>query len=135
MKPRIPFANHCLSLPERCRIPTAPTPVAVPALIAFNEALAVELGLGDWAQAWRAELAEVFSGNLVPEGAAAVALAYAGHQFGGFVPQLGDGRALLMGDLVDIIDGPFATSTSSLTDVSSFHVLRPNSSSTSCSAC
>lgn len=102
MKPRIPFANHCLSLPERCRIPTAPTPVAAPALIAFNDALAVELGLGDWAKAWRAELAEVFSGNLVPEGAAAVALAYAGHQFGGFVPQLGDGRALLLGDLVDI---------------------------------
>ena len=101
MNPAIPFINRCLSLPERCRIPVAPTPVAAPSLIAFNEPLARELGIGEWAATNRDSLAAVFSGNQVPEGAAAVALAYAGHQFGGFVPQLGDGRALLMGDLRD----------------------------------
>ena len=102
MTPRIPFANRCLSLPERCRVPVAPTPVAAPSLIAFNDALARELGIDGWAAAREQTLAEVFSGNRVPADAAAVALAYAGHQFGGFVPQLGDGRALLMGDLVDV---------------------------------
>ena len=102
MTPTIPFANRCLSLPERYRVPVAPTPVAAPSLIAFNEPLAQELGIAAWAASNRASLAAVFSGNQVPAGAASVALAYAGHQFGGFVPQLGDGRALLMGDLRDV---------------------------------
>ena len=50
--------------------------------------------------------AEIFSGNLVPEGAAPIAQAYAGHQFGGFSPQLGDGRAILLGDVFDRAGAP-----------------------------
>jgi len=62
--------------------------------------LATELGL-EGALLDDASLAAVFSGNVVPEGADPIALAYAGHQFGHFVPQLGDGRAILLGELVD----------------------------------
>jgi uncharacterized protein YdiU (UPF0061 family) len=70
-----------------------------PQLLALNEALAVELGLDP---AWlRSEDGlRLLVGNLVPSGATPVAQAYAGHQFGGFVPRLGDGRALLLGELV-----------------------------------
>ena len=96
----IPFANRCLALPATCHARVLPTPVAAPGLIAFNAPLAAELGIST-AGASPAELAGIFSGNTVPEGAASVALAYAGHQFGGFSPQLGDGRAILMGDVVD----------------------------------
>jgi uncharacterized protein YdiU (UPF0061 family) len=46
-------------------------------------------------------IAAIFAGNTVPEGAEPLAQAYAGHQFGGFVPQLGDGRALLLGEVID----------------------------------
>src|ERR1700758_1790307 len=69
-------------------------------LLALNERLAAELGLGG---SWRArpDGLRFLVGNLVPGGAAPVAQAYAGHQFGGFVPRLGDGRALLLGELVD----------------------------------
>src|ERR1700723_945569 len=77
-----------------------PAPVAKPRLLRFNLGLERELGLGIGdldAQA----LAEIFSGNLVPEGTASIAMAYAGHQFGYFVPQLGDGRALLLAEVVD----------------------------------
>jgi serine/tyrosine/threonine adenylyltransferase len=70
-----------------------------PRLLAFNEDLAVELGLDpDWLRS--EEGARFLVGNTVPAGAAPVAQAYAGHQFGGFVPRLGDGRALLLGELV-----------------------------------
>ena len=96
----IPFANRCLALPATCHARVLPTPVTAPRLIAFNAPLAAELGISA-AGASPAELAGIFSGNTVPEGAASVALAYAGHQFGGFSPQLGDGRAILMGDVVD----------------------------------
>jgi protein adenylyltransferase len=69
-------------------------------LLAFNERLAAELGLdGSWLRG--ADGLGFLVGNLVPAGAAPVAQAYAGHQFGGFVPRLGDGRALLLGELVD----------------------------------
>lgn len=97
----IPFANRCLALPATCHARVLPTPVSAPRLIAFNAPLAAELGISA-ADASPAELAGIFSGNTVPEGAASVALAYAGHQFGGFSPQLGDGRAILMGDVVDL---------------------------------
>ena len=97
----IPFANRCLALPATCHARVLPTPVSAPRLIAFNAPLAAELGISA-ADASPADLAGVFSGNTVPEGAASVALAYAGHQFGGFSPQLGDGRAILMGDVVDL---------------------------------
>ena len=101
----IPFANRCLALPAACYARVLPTPVAAPQLIAFNASLAAELGIAH-DPADRAALAAVFSGNTVPDGAASVALAYAGHQFGGFSPQLGDGRAILIGDVVDTSGQP-----------------------------
>lgn len=69
-------------------------------LLLLNEPLAAELGL---ASAWlqTADGVQFLVGNLIPHGAGPVAQAYAGHQFGGFVPRLGDGRALLLGELVD----------------------------------
>ncbi|OBA74397.1 hypothetical protein A5641_28035 [Mycobacterium sp. 1554424.7] len=69
-------------------------------LLALNEPLAAELGLdGDWLRG--PDGLRFLVGNLVPSGATPVAQAYAGHQFGGYVPRLGDGRALLLGELVD----------------------------------
>jgi uncharacterized protein YdiU (UPF0061 family) len=77
-------------------------PVAAPApeLLYLNRALADELGL-DAAALAGAEGAALFAGNALPEGAEPIAQAYAGHQFGGFSPQLGDGRALLLGEVID----------------------------------
>ncbi len=77
-----------------------PTPVAQPRLIKFNHALAAELGL-DLSSLDAAALAEIFSGNVLLQGADPIAMAYAGHQFGQFVPQLGDGRAILLGEVRD----------------------------------
>jgi uncharacterized protein YdiU (UPF0061 family) len=77
----------------------APTDAAFapdPKLIKFNQALADELGL----DVSDLDLAAIFSGNIKPDGADTLAQAYAGHQFGGFSPQLGDGRALLIGEVV-----------------------------------
>jgi uncharacterized protein YdiU (UPF0061 family) len=77
-----------------------PAAVPAPRLLFLNHDLAAELGLD--AQALRgAEGAALFAGNAVPEGAEPLAQAYAGHQFGGFSPQLGDGRALLLGEVID----------------------------------
>ncbi|MED5354116.1 MAG: YdiU family protein [Nitrospinota bacterium] len=71
-----------------------------PRWLQFNHALAEELGLDPVALDSEAGLA-IFSGNDTPEGSQPIAQAYAGHQFGGFSPQLGDGRALLLGEVVD----------------------------------
>ncbi len=76
-----------------------PAKVPAPRLLHFNAALAGELGLD--AAALREQAAALFSGNQLPDGAEPIAQAYAGHQFGGFSPQLGDGRALLLGEVVD----------------------------------
>ncbi len=76
-----------------------PAGASRPAFLALNRPLAVDLGLDVSALEGSAGL-DVLSGNLVPEGAEPVAQAYAGHQFGSFVPRLGDGRALLLGELV-----------------------------------
>ena len=76
-----------------------PLPVPSPKLLAWNERLAGELGLNDPGRN-DDRLAQIFGGNLVPEDAEPIALAYAGHQFGQFVPQLGDGRAVLLGEVV-----------------------------------
>src|SRR4051794_21992841 len=70
-----------------------------PAFLAFNEPLAAELGL-DPAALQSPDGLAVLAGNAVPAGAEPVAQAYAGHQFGSFVPRLGDGRALLLGEVV-----------------------------------
>jgi uncharacterized protein YdiU (UPF0061 family) len=98
LKP-IPFNNRYLSLGERFYVKTSPSPVARPALIKFNDDLARALGLsaGDLTSS---DGAAVFSGNLIPDGAEPLAMAYAGHQFGHFNPQLGDGRAILLGEIV-----------------------------------
>jgi uncharacterized protein YdiU (UPF0061 family) len=91
------FVNSYAGLPERFYARQAPVPVAAPRLVKFNDALARELGLA----LDGVDMAALFAGNAVPPGADAMALAYAGHQFGHFVPQLGDGRAVLLGDVRD----------------------------------
>jgi len=75
-------------------------PAVTPKLLQFNHALAEELGLDAAALDTQAGLA-IFSGNTIPEGSQPLAQAYAGHQFGGFASQLGDGRALLLGEVID----------------------------------
>ncbi len=77
-----------------------PARVPAPQLLYFNESLASELGL-DVAALQGEAGAALFAGNTLPEGAEPLAQAYAGHQFGGFSPRLGDGRALLLGEVVD----------------------------------
>lgn len=77
-----------------------PEPVSRPALVFLNAPLADELGL-DLGALDSATLAALFSGNALPRGAQPIAQAYAGHQFGNFSPQLGDGRALLIGEVID----------------------------------
>ena len=93
------FDNSYARLPEHFHARLDPTPVAQPRLIRVNTALAERLGL-DPAALTSPEGMAVLAGNRVPEGAAPIALAYAGHQFGHFVPQLGDGRAILLGEIV-----------------------------------
>ncbi len=94
----LPFDNSYARLPDGFFARTAPTPVAEPRLIAFNEELAQLLGLTGPFEA--AQLTTVFSGNTMPSGAEPLAQLYAGHQFGNFSPQLGDGRALLLGETI-----------------------------------
>lgn len=87
-------------LPERFFARVNPMPVAKPRLLRFNQGLSLELGL-DMGGLDAEALAGVFSGNVIPQGLEPVAMAYAGHQFGQFVPQLGDGRAILLGEAQD----------------------------------
>jgi uncharacterized protein YdiU (UPF0061 family) len=96
---RFPFDNSYACLPARLYARLDPTPVAAPRLVRVNAGLAESLGL-DPEELASPEGVEVLAGNCVPETAAPVALAYAGHQFGHFVPQLGDGRAILLGEVV-----------------------------------
>ncbi len=91
------FDNSYARLPEAFYASISPTRVAAPKLIKFNHALADELGLSPPED----QLADIFAGNLLPAGAQPLAMAYAGHQFGGFSPQLGDGRAILLGEVID----------------------------------
>ncbi|WP_284947759.1 protein adenylyltransferase SelO [Acidisoma cladoniae] len=99
MAVRLPFDNSYARLPPRFFAPLAPTPVAAPRLVRLNVALAKDLGL-DAAELASAEGVEILAGNRVAEGSQPLAQAYAGHQFGNFVPQLGDGRAILLGEIV-----------------------------------
>ena len=97
----IDFDNsYARDLPDTY-VPWQPVPVKTPRLLFFNRELAQELGLDADALAGP-EGAEVFAGNTVPAGAEPIAQAYAGHQFGGFSPRLGDGRAVLLGEVTDI---------------------------------
>jgi len=91
------FQNTYAALPERFFARVNPTPVRAPELIALNTKLAADLNLD--LPADTDELAGIFSGNITPDGADPLAMAYAGHQFGGWSPQLGDGRAILMGEV------------------------------------
>src|SRR5216684_4440241 len=95
----LPFDNSYARLPERFYVRLAPTPVAAPRLIKLNTALAAELGLDAEALASPAGVA-MLAGNRIAPGSEPISLAYAGHQFGNFVPQLGDGRAVLLGEIV-----------------------------------
>src|ERR1700688_4300677 len=93
-----PFDNSYVRLPARLFARLDPTPVAAPRLVHLNAGLAASLGL-DPEELSSPEGVEALAGNRVPKGAAPIALAYAGHQFGHFVPQLGDGRAILLGEI------------------------------------
>jgi len=101
MSVKIAFDNSYARLPERLFARVSATKVREPRIIKVNHALAAQLGL-DPAELDSPEGAQVLAGNLLPEGAASIALAYAGHQFGGFSRQLGDGRAILLGEVLDL---------------------------------
>ncbi|AEU37550.1 protein adenylyltransferase SelO [Granulicella mallensis] len=96
---RFNFDNTYARLPEGFYARLNPTPVAAPSLIKINAELAQSLGLDPEALA-SPEGVEILAGNRVAEGSEPLAMAYAGHQFGHFVPQLGDGRANLLGEVV-----------------------------------
>ena len=93
------FENTYARLPESFYARLDPTPVAAPRLIKVNVELARALGLDPEALA-SGEGVEILAGNRVAEGSEPLAIAYAGHQFGHFVPQLGDGRAILLGEVI-----------------------------------
>ena len=95
--PAVAFDNSYARLPGTMHVSVSPTPVEAPRLITVNAALAAELRLDP-----ALLTADVGVGNALLEGMTPIAQAYAGHQFGNFVPQLGDGRAILMGEVIDL---------------------------------
>ncbi|NNL07010.1 MAG: YdiU family protein [Gammaproteobacteria bacterium] len=98
MKPNT-FKNTYFNLGQDFYQSINPTPVKNPELIVYNQALGEQLGLAETPLSASAGAA-VFAGNQVPEGAQPLAMAYSGHQFGHFNPNLGDGRAILLGQVV-----------------------------------
>jgi uncharacterized protein YdiU (UPF0061 family) len=100
MTVHFPFQNTYAALPANFFARVAPTPVTSPRLIKLNRPLARHLGL-DPELLDSPEGAEILAGKRIPDGADPIAMAYAGHQFGHFVPQLGDGRAILLGEVID----------------------------------
>lgn len=104
----MPFAfdNSYARLPDHFYARLAPVPVTRPELIKLNRPLAERLGLDPQALA-APEGVAMLAGNQVPDGADPLAMAYAGHQFGSFVPQLGDGRAILLGEILAPDGGRF----------------------------
>ncbi|MEM9587528.1 MAG: YdiU family protein [Planctomycetota bacterium] len=99
------FDNTYARLPEMFSQAIAPTKVEAPSLVVWNQPLAEELTLASEPPA-DGELADVLSGNRLPDGAEPIAQAYAGHQFGGFT-MLGDGRAILLGEHLDSLGNRF----------------------------
>jgi uncharacterized protein YdiU (UPF0061 family) len=93
----IPFDNSYAALPDTFFARVAPTPVKAPTLVGFNATLAKELGMDGLDDP---DLAAVFAGNTLPDGASPIAQLYSGHQFGQYNPQLGDGRAVLLGETI-----------------------------------
>lgn len=96
---KIDFDNSYAKLPAAFFVAQNPVPVSGPKLIKFNYALAEELGI-ETKDVSDNTLANIFSGNVQPQGALPLAMAYSGHQFANFVPTLGDGRANLMGEVI-----------------------------------
>ncbi len=94
------FDNSFARLPDSFYRRIRPEPVSEPALIAINTELADTLDI-DITQLAREDTVALFAGNIVPDGADPLAMVYAGHQFGHFSPQLGDGRAVLLGETMD----------------------------------
>src|ERR1700721_3044249 len=94
------FDNSYARLPDRFFARLPPTPVAAPRLVRLNEKLAWHLRLDPGKLAAPGGV-EILAGNRVPKRGEPLAMAYAGHQFGTFVPQLGDGRAILLGEVID----------------------------------
>jgi len=94
------FDNSYARLPDRFFARLQPTPVAAPRLVKLNTKLALDLGL-DPEKLTTPSGVEILAGNRVPTGGDPLAMAYAGHQSGTFVPQLGDGRAILIGEVID----------------------------------
>ena len=95
----IPFDNSYARLPEMFHARVLPTPVAAPRLLALNARLAAQLGL-DAAALAAPDVIEALAGNRILERSEPIALAYAGHQFGHFNPHMGDGRAILLGEIL-----------------------------------
>lgn len=95
----LPFDNSYARLPDRFYARQRAVPVRQPGLITVNSGLAGALGLDPDTLAAPGSVA-AFAGNAMLEGAEPIAQAYAGHQFGGWSPQLGDGRALLLGEIL-----------------------------------
>jgi protein adenylyltransferase len=95
------FDNSYLRLGKRFYEKTQPSPVRNPQLLFWNARMAERLGLSNGLSGDPEARARAFSGNAIIPGSEPVAMAYAGHQFGQFVPRLGDGRAHLLGEVVD----------------------------------
>ena len=95
---RLNFDNSFARLPDSFHSRLSPTPLPDPYLVSFNANAACLIDL-DGAESSRADFAEHFAGNRLPPGAEPLSMLYAGHQFGHFVPQLGDGRAILLGEI------------------------------------
>jgi serine/tyrosine/threonine adenylyltransferase len=100
VEPEIPFDNTYARLPDTFYERVTPLKVAAPELLRLNDALAQRLRI-DPAFLKSPQGVLVLSGNAVAQGSEPIALAYAGHQFGNFVPQLGDGRAVLLGEVLN----------------------------------
>ena len=95
------FANSYIDLGESFYERIRPTPVRDPRLFLWNSSLAEQLRFPEELKNDPVALAQIFSGNRILPGSEPIAMVYAGHQFGGFVPQLGDGRAHLLGEVLD----------------------------------
>ena len=93
------FDNTYIELPEDFYQKVNPSSAVAPTLIAFNTELAKELG-ANLETIDEKKLTDVFSGKEILPGSIPIAQAYAGHQFGNFVPSLGDGRAILLGEII-----------------------------------
>lgn len=97
------FDNRYARLPPGFYARLEPTPLPDPRLVSFNAAAAQLIDL-DPAEARREKFVAAMAGNIPIPGADPLAMLYAGHQFGHYVPQLGDGRAILLGEVVNSRD-------------------------------